>query len=111
MSSSLAEGSTEPAWLFTWHNAASKPRSVAYYRHPAQDGQEDSVPTQQERIREWADENDVEIVQEFVDAGKSERDAEGQPTVNGPCWIDSVIIVSLIAANAVFAASRKRRRT
>ena len=44
-----------------------KPQAVAYYRQSAQDQQEDSIPVQRERIREWADDHDVEIVREFAD--------------------------------------------
>ncbi len=44
-----------------------KRRAVAYYRQSAQDQQEDSIPAQRERIREWADDHDVEIVREFTD--------------------------------------------
>jgi len=44
-----------------------KRQAVAYYRHSAEDEQEDSIPVQRERIREWADDHDVEIVRESVD--------------------------------------------
>ena len=50
-----------------------KRRAVAYYRQSAQDEQDDSIPAQRERIREWADDNDVEIVREFAD-GRSPPD-------------------------------------
>lgn len=29
-------------------------RAVAYYRHSAQDRQENSIPIQQDQVREWA---------------------------------------------------------
>jgi DNA invertase Pin-like site-specific DNA recombinase len=48
-----------------------RPRAVAYYRHSAQDRQENSIPIQQEQVREWADKNGVEIIKEFADAGRS----------------------------------------
>ncbi len=32
-----------------------RPRAVAYYRHSAQDRQENSIPIQQDQVREWAD--------------------------------------------------------
>ena len=54
-------------------------RAVAYYRHSAQDRQENSIPIQAERVRKWADENRVEIIHEFADAGKSGLNAEGRP--------------------------------
>ena len=52
---------------------------MAYYRHSAQDRQENSIPLQREQVREWADKNSVEIIREFDDAGKSGLNAEGRP--------------------------------
>ena len=52
-------------------DAAGRPRAVAYYRHSAQDRQENSIPIQQEQVREWAEEHGIEIIKEFADAGKS----------------------------------------
>jgi hypothetical protein len=54
-------------------------RAVAYYRHSAQDRQENSIPIQREQVREWATKNGVEIIHEFADAGKSGLNAEGRP--------------------------------
>ena len=34
-----------------------KIKAVAYYRHSAQDRQENSIPIQQEQVREWTDKN------------------------------------------------------
>lgn len=51
--------------------AVPKFRAVAYYRHSAQDRQENSIPIQQDQVREWAEKNGVEIIREFADAGKS----------------------------------------
>jgi hypothetical protein len=48
-----------------------KPKAVAYYRHSAQDRQENSIPLQKEQVCEWAEKNGVEIIHEFADAGKS----------------------------------------
>ena len=59
-----------------------RPRAVAYYRHSAQDRQENSIPIQRDQVREWADKNGVEIIKEFEDAGKSGLDAEGRPAFN-----------------------------
>lgn len=56
-----------------------KPRAVAYYRHSAQDRQENSVAIQQEQVREWAKQNGVDIIEEFSDRGKSGLTAEGRP--------------------------------
>ena len=54
-------------------------RAVAYYRHSAQDRQENSIPIQQDQVREWARSNGVEIIQEFADHGRSGLTAEGRP--------------------------------
>jgi len=51
--------------------AVPRLRAVAYYRHSAQDRQENSIPIQQDQVREWAEKNGVEIIQAFADAGKS----------------------------------------
>ena len=59
--------------------AAPKLRAVAYYRHSAQDRQENSIPIQRDQVREWADKNGVEIIREFADAGKSGLTSEGRP--------------------------------
>ena len=56
-----------------------KVRAVAYYRHSAQDRQENSIPIQRDQVREWAEKNGVEIIHEFADAGKSGLNAEGRP--------------------------------
>lgn len=56
-----------------------KTRAVAYYRHSAQDRQENSIPIQRDQVREWATKNGVEIIHEFSDAGKSGLNAEGRP--------------------------------
>ncbi|MFO0915214.1 MAG: recombinase family protein [Pirellulales bacterium] len=57
-------------------------RAVAYYRHSAQDRQENSIPIQRDQVREWAEKNGVEIIQEFSDAGKSGLTSEGRPAFN-----------------------------
>ncbi|MFN9414013.1 MAG: recombinase family protein, partial [Pirellula sp.] len=46
-------------------------RAVAYYRHSAQDRQENSIPIQQDQVRAWAKQHGVEIIREFCDAGRS----------------------------------------
>jgi DNA invertase Pin-like site-specific DNA recombinase len=56
-----------------------RPRAVAYYRHSAQERQQNSIPIQREQVREWAEKNGVEIIHEFEDAGKSGLNAEGRP--------------------------------
>ena len=47
-----------------------RPRAVAYYRHSAREPQ-NSIPVQREQVRQWAEKNGVEIIEEFEDAGKS----------------------------------------
>ncbi len=54
-------------------------RGIAYYRHSAQDRQENSIRIQQDQVREWAREHGVEIIQEFADHGRSGLTAEGRP--------------------------------
>jgi DNA invertase Pin-like site-specific DNA recombinase len=46
-----------------------KKRAVAYYRHSAEDKQENSVPIQREQIEKFAFENGVEIIHEEADEG------------------------------------------
>lgn len=60
-------------------NIPARIRAVAYYRHSAQDRQENSIPIQRDQVREWADKNGVEIIEEFADAGKSGLTSEGRP--------------------------------
>ena len=72
------------AW---WEIPAEQPadirlRAVAYYRHSAQDRQENSIPIQREQVREWAEKNGIEIIKEFADHGKSGLNAEGRPAFN-----------------------------
>ncbi len=70
------------AW---WTQAAGreehtpKLRAVAYYRHSAMLGQENSVEIQQDNVRAFAAKHDLEIIQEFADRGKSGLNAEGRP--------------------------------
>jgi hypothetical protein len=54
-------------------------RAVAYYRHSAQDRQENSIPIQRTQVRKWATDYGFEIIYEFADAGKSGLNAEGRP--------------------------------
>lgn len=67
-----------------WFNTgkSSKWRAVAYYRHSAQDRQENSVEIQQDQVRQFARENDIEIVREFADRGKSGLSTEGRDGFN-----------------------------
>jgi len=57
---------------------APRLRAVAYYRHSAQDRQKNSIPLQQEQVRQFAQEHGIEIVKESADAGKSGLNVEGR---------------------------------
>ena len=48
-----------------------KKKAVAYYRHSAEDKQENSVPIQREHAQIFADNHDLEIIHEEADEGKS----------------------------------------
>lgn len=67
-----------------WFNTseAGKYRAVAYYRHSAQDRQENSVEIQQDQVRQFAQEHDIEIIREFADRGKSGLSTEGRDGFN-----------------------------
>lgn len=54
-------------------------RAVAYYRHSAQDRQENSIPIHQDQVRARAKQHGVEIIREFCDAGRSGLNSEGRP--------------------------------
>ena len=57
-------------------------RAVAYYRHSAEIGQENSVEIQQDNVVAFAKKHDIEIIHEFADRGKSGLNAEGRPAFN-----------------------------
>ena len=54
-------------------------RTIAYYRHSIQDGQEESLAIQQDHVRRWATENGVEIIREFCDVGPAGSDFADRP--------------------------------
>jgi len=58
------------------------PKAVAYYRHSAQDKQENSIPIQREQVRRFAKEHGIEIIKEFADEGKSGLTTEGRDAFN-----------------------------
>lgn len=58
------------SWEISNEPTVVRPRAVAYYRHSAQDRQENSIPIQREQVRKWAEKNGVEIIREFEDADK-----------------------------------------
>lgn len=57
-------------------------RAVAYYRHSAEIGQENSVEIQQDNVVAFAKKHDIDIIHEFADRGKSGLNAEGRPAFN-----------------------------
>ena len=57
-------------------------KAVAYYRHSAQDRQENSVEIQQDQVRKFANENSIQIIREFADKGKSGLSVEGRHEFN-----------------------------
>lgn len=64
-----------------WWKKTTKPatsKGVAYYRHSAQDRQENSIPIQRERVKKFAGEHGIEIIREFADHGKSGLSTEGR---------------------------------
>jgi len=67
-----------------WSHAEDRPtkKAVAYYRHSAQDRQENSVEIQQDQVRRFAEEHGVEIIREFADRGKSGLSTEGRHGFN-----------------------------
>lgn len=75
---------TDAWWTKNDKADADRPRlrAVAYYRHSAEIGQENSVEIQQDNVREFAAKHDIEIIQEFADRGKSGLNAEGRPAFN-----------------------------
>jgi len=51
-------------WEIATEDQAGKParqQAVAYYRHSAQDRQENSIPIQRDQVCEWADQHGVDI--------------------------------------------------
>ena len=65
-------------------------KAVAYYRHSADIGQENSVEIQQDNIQAFAAKHDIEIIHEFADRAKSGLNAEGRPAFNEMMeWVQS----------------------
>ncbi|MCX7008937.1 MAG: recombinase family protein, partial [Kiritimatiellaeota bacterium] len=62
---------------YTTRKAYAK-RAVAYYRHSAQDRQENSIEIQQDQVRKFAEDNGIQIIEEFVDRGKTGLVTEGR---------------------------------
>src|SRR5258708_19526187 len=60
----------------------ARPQAVAYYRHSAQDRQENSIPIQREQVEKWAQEHRIRIIREFADHGKSGLSVEHRDAFN-----------------------------
>jgi DNA invertase Pin-like site-specific DNA recombinase len=75
----LSPGSPENWWEEPAEQAEDHARAVAYYRHSAQDKQKNSVELQSDQVRKWAIANNVIIIREFADCGKSGLTADGRP--------------------------------
>ncbi len=63
-----------------WYNAKKTyaKRAAAYYRHSAQERQENSVEIQQDQVRKFAEDNSIQIVEEYIDRGKTGLITEGR---------------------------------
>jgi len=63
-----------------WYNPKKTfaKRAAAYYRHSAQERQENSVEIQQDQVRKFAVDNDIEIIEEYIDRGKTGLITEGR---------------------------------
>ena len=59
-----------------------KAKAIAYYRHSAEDRQENSIPIQRQQVRKFAEEHGIKIVEEFQDAGKSGLSTEKRDGFN-----------------------------
>jgi DNA invertase Pin-like site-specific DNA recombinase len=73
------------AWWARYDSEAEREkrlRAVAYYRHSAEIGQENSVEIQQDNVRAFAEKHAITIIREFADRGKSGLNAEGRPAFN-----------------------------
>lgn len=53
------------------HSRSAPKRAICYYRHSAEDKQENSVPIQREHAQRFALEHNIEIIHEEADEGKS----------------------------------------
>jgi len=76
------KGAAMGAWWQKEAPDATTKKAVAYYRHSAQDRQENSVPLQREQVREFADEHGIKIIKEFADHGKSGLSTVGRDAFN-----------------------------
>lgn len=56
---------------YQWDKKSPSSATIAYYRHSAEDKQENSVPIQRELTRKFAAENNLKIIHEEADEGKT----------------------------------------
>ena len=71
-----------PVWWKTQEAPEAKKKAVAYYRHSAEDKQENSVPIQREQVTKFAREHAIKIIKEFADHGKSGLSTLGRHAFN-----------------------------
>jgi len=57
-----------------------EPLVVAYYRQSTQARQEISIPVQQDKVRQWAEDHGLDIACEFIDRGDSTPKSDPSPT-------------------------------
>ncbi len=71
-----------PIWWKREEEPEATKKAVAYYRHSAEDKQENSVPIQREHVTRFAKEHGIKIIKEFADKGKSGLTAHGRDAFN-----------------------------
>jgi DNA invertase Pin-like site-specific DNA recombinase len=71
-----------PVWWKKEEPTEATKKAVAYYRHSAEDKQENSVPIQREHITRFAREHGIKIIKEFADRGKSGLSTRGRHAFN-----------------------------
>jgi DNA invertase Pin-like site-specific DNA recombinase len=57
----------------------NRPRAVVYYRQSTQDRQDNPIHVQREQVREWAEKNGLEVIEEFADPAQSGPTADSPP--------------------------------
>lgn len=63
-------------------NEITPKKAIAYYRHSAQDKQENSIDIQKEHVHKFAKTHNIEIIKEFEDEGKSGLSTMGRDAFN-----------------------------
>ncbi|TET34904.1 MAG: recombinase family protein [Planctomycetota bacterium] len=75
---SASSAESNNMWWKKQKKAPGGKKAITYYRHSAQDRQENSIPIQRERIGKFADDNRIEIIKEFEEPGKSGLSTKGR---------------------------------